>query len=113
MKRELVVVACALLPAACTDDGGPRLHSVTPAAAGHGITVVLAGERLCLERPCSELGGEVQLGLDVPSYRATVEGASDTQWTFRVPPTVPAGATDVLISVGGRSSNALAFEVLP
>lgn len=112
MIRVVVVLACATI-GACTDDGGPRLESVTPAAAGRGITVVLEGRRLCLERPCSELGGEVQLGLGVPSYRATVTAASDTQWQFVVPSTVPPGETDLLITVAGQSSNALAFEVLP
>ena len=112
MNRGLVWIACASV-CACSDDGTPQLERVTPSAASHGATVTLVGRRLCLEQPCSELGGEVQIGLAIPSYRAAAVAASDTQWEFVVPSIVPAGETDVLITVAGRSSNALSFEVLP
>ncbi len=78
------------------------------------MTITLTGERLCLAEPtCMGLGGEVQLGLDVPSYRAALLSATDERWEFQVPSIVPAGDTQVIVIVSGRSSNALAFEVLP
>jgi hypothetical protein len=110
VKIGLVLLLCA----ACAEDGGPKLDTVSPVAAGHGATVALMGQRLCQARPtCSGLGGEVQLGLDVPSYQAAIVSSTDERWEFRVPSIIPAGETQVIVIVSGRSSNALSFEVLP
>ena len=109
MKPVLALLLCA-----CADDGGPRLDSVSPVAASHGTTVALMGERLCLAHDtCSGLGGEVQLGLDVPSYQATIVSATDERWEFQVPAIIPTGDTQVIVIVNGRSSSSLPFEVLP
>lgn len=103
-----------LLLCACADDGGPRLDSVSPLAAGHGATIALTGARLCQGQPtCAGVGGEIQLGLDVPSYQATIVSSTDERWEFQVPSIVPAGDTQVILIVSGRSSNALPFSVLP
>ena len=87
---------------------------MSPVAARPGATIALLGERLCLANAtCSGLGGEVQLGLSVPSYQATIVSSTDERWEFVVPSIVPAGDTQLIVIVSGRSSNALSFEVLP
>lgn len=108
MKLALVLVLCA-----CADDGGPRITSVMPPAAPHGGTVWVHGIDLCEGRPsCHGLGGNVQLGLGSPSYQAPVVDATPEMWRFQVPDFVPIGETDVLLTLDGRSSNALPFEVI-
>ncbi len=107
----LCVMACLM---ACTDDGGPRLTASAPAAAARNATVTLTGTRLCGESgDCTKAAGEVQLGLDPPTVRAIVVGYSDTAAQIVIPPVTPLGPTTVLVTVNERSSNALAFEVLP
>jgi len=109
-----VIRSFVLLVAACSaDDGGPKLASASPASAAHGASVIVTGEHLCLSRPCEQTGGTLQLGLAVPSVQAIVTDASDTRWAFVVPAAVPSGDTEIVITVNGRSSNALSFEVLP
>ena len=107
-----VAVACAL--AGCVDDKGPRLDTVMPMAAGHGAMVTLAGRRLCGETGnCETAGGEVTLGLDLPTVKANVVEYTDTRAVIVVPDVAPVGATQVVITVNERASNAIDFEVLP
>lgn len=102
-----------LLLAACSaDESGPKLASASPASATHGASVIVTGEHLCLSRPCEQTGGTVQLGLGT-SVQAIVTDATDTRWAFVVPAAAPVGDTEIVITVNGRSSNALSFEVLP
>jgi hypothetical protein len=99
---------------ACADDGGPRLDTVIPAAAGRNATVTIAGRRLCgPSGDCTTAAGEVQLGLDPPMVRAIVTDYSSTTAQVVIPPIAPIGATSLLVVVDERSSNALDFEVLP
>jgi hypothetical protein len=107
-----VAVACAL--AGCVDDGGPRLDTVLPAAAGHGAMMTLTGRRLCGETGnCETAGGEVTLGLALPTVKANVVEYSDTRAVVVVPDLAPVGPTQLVITVNERASNALDFEVLP
>lgn len=100
--------------AACTDDGGPRLVAVTPSAASRDATVTVTGSRLCgVRADCTTAAGEVVLGLDPPTVRAVVVDYSDTTARIVIPRVAPVGGTVVIVTVGERSSNALAFEVLP
>jgi len=94
------------------DDGGPRLASATPSAAGRGAMVILSGSRLC-GGDCDSAGGQVQLGLSPPTVRATILAYADDSATIRIPDAAPIGRTELVVTVNERTSNALAFEVLP
>jgi hypothetical protein len=99
---------------ACSDDGGPRLDAVMPAAATRNATVTITGTRLCgVSDDCTTAAGEVQLGLDPPMVRAIVTSYSSTAAQVVIPPIAPVGETAVFVVVNERSSNALDFEVLP
>ncbi len=108
------LVALAALAGCGVDDGGPRLASATPSAAGHGAMVILSGSRLCGEAGnCDTAAGQVQLGLSLPTVRATVLDYTDVSATIRIPDAAPVGRTELVVTVNEKSSNALAFEVLP
>jgi len=109
----LVIALCGGI-AGCSDDGGPRLEAVAPAAAPRNAMVEITGRRLCgLHGDCARAAGEVQLGLDPPTVRAIVLSYSDTRAEISIPPVAAVGKTVVVAIVDERSSNALAFEVLP
>jgi hypothetical protein len=112
-RRARVLLGLAAW-AGCSDDGGPRLDSVLPVAASREATVTITGRRLCGTRgDCAGAAGELQLGLDPPTVRAIVLSYSDTQAQVVIPAVTPIGATVLVVTVNERSSNALAFEVLP
>jgi len=99
---------------ACTDDGGPRLEAATPASARRNATITLTGRRLCgTSGDCATAAGEIQLGLESPMVRAVVLSYSDTAAQIVVPEAAPIGVTSLIATVDERTSNALAFEVLP
>ena len=103
----------AVLVAAC-DSGGPHLDTATPASASASSIVMLAGSRLCgSSGDCATAGGEVQIGISPPTVQAIVVSYSDTAAQIQIPSAAPVGATDLIITVDERSSNALPFEVLP
>lgn len=103
-----------LASAGCADDGGPRLDAASPAAARGGAQVTVTGRRLCgSSADCAVAGGSIQLGLSPPVVRAVVVSYSDTEAQIVIPPITPVGETVVVVTVNERSSNALAFEVLP
>jgi hypothetical protein len=103
-------LACA----GCSDDKGPRLDSASPTAAARNGVVVIAGRRLCgPQGDCAQAGGEIQLGIDPPTVRASIVSYSDTSAQISIPPAAPVGATVLIAVVNERSSNALDFEVLP
>jgi hypothetical protein len=106
------VVACSVV--ACSDDAGPRLDAVTPAAAARDATVEITGRRLCGSgAACATAAGEVQIGIDPPTVRAVVVSYSDTSAQIVIPSVTPIGDTVLVVTVNERSSNALEFEVLP
>lgn len=110
-----LVVALALA-GACVDDGGPRLDTVSPASAPRGAIVTLTGTRFCGSAgsagDCDKAAGQIQIGLDQP-VRAQIVSFGPTAAKISVPQVAPAGDTELVLEVGGRSSNALAFQVLP
>lgn len=98
---------------ACTDDRGPRLTSVTPAAAPRGARVTLIGQRLSGDAgDCATAAGAVQVGLDPPVAVATVIEYADDRAVIEVPSTAALGDSAIVVTVNERASNALAFEVL-
>jgi hypothetical protein len=110
-----MLAACALGCApGCADDQGPRLDEAMPSAAARNATVTLTGTRLCGARgDCATAAGQVQIGLALPTVRAIVVDYTDTTAQIVIPPVAPLGPTALLVTVNERSSNALAFEVLP
>ena len=111
MKLALV----PLVFGACADDGaGPRLSDVTPARAVPGAAVELAGERFCGSTgECATVAAIVDLGLDPPLLRARVLAYAATSATIEIPALATPGLTSLVLTVDGRASNALDFEVLP
>ena len=98
----------------CADDGGPRLTSVMPLRAPVGANVELRGERLCANHvECAGVAATVELGLSPPVVQATILAYTDVMATIQIPSVAVAGETDLVLTVDGRSSNALSFEVLP
>jgi hypothetical protein len=114
MIRGAAPVLGLALAIGCTDDRGPRLDSASPASAGRGSTVVLAGRRLCgPSGDCTKAAGAVQLGESLPTVLAQVVTYDDTSAQIVVPAAAPVGATTIVVTVDELASNALPFEVLP
>jgi hypothetical protein len=85
-----------------------------PAAAPREATIVITGRRLCGPgADCAHAAGEVQLGLEPPMVRVRVISYFDTVAEVAIPSIAPVGPTQLIVTVGERSSNALGFEVLP
>ena len=103
----------ALVATGCADERGPRLDSVTPAAAARGAVVTITGRRLCGEAAdCETAGGAIRIGLDPPTVQANILAYSDTSADIMIPAITPLGPTELVVTVNERGSNALAFEVL-
>ena len=100
--------------AGCTDGTEPHLDRATPAAAAHGATVALSGARLCgTSNDCMHVTATIQIGLDLPTIDAPILGYTAGSATITIPDLAPTGMTEIVATVDNRSSNALAFEVLP
>jgi hypothetical protein len=102
------VKVALVFAAGCAQTTGPHLTSATPSPAAHGATVTIAGERMC-DGDCDTAAGELTIG----NVRAPLLAFSDSSAQIAVPDIAPAGKTDIVLTVSGSSSNALAFEVLP
>lgn len=117
--RSIVLGAALAALAACAPADGPRLDGIAPAAARRGAPVTLTGRDLCGGTAtgtgaCEPLpSGAVDFGLSPPMVRAIVRSWDDAQISVTVPAQVADGATSVYVTVDGRTSNALDFEVLP
>lgn len=114
MIARLGLAVLPIFAGGCAETSGPRLESVTPSAARRGELVAIAGHRLCgASGDCETAGGEVQLGLDLPTVRAQIISYADTEAEILVPDLVSVGRTSIVFTVNEFSSNELAFEVLP
>ncbi len=105
---------CWAVCAACAaDDGGPRLDAVSPAAASANAQVTVTGSRLCgASADCTHAAAMVELGLQPPMIQPIITTYTATSFSFVVP-TTAAGRTSIEVTVEGRTSNALDFEILP
>ncbi len=100
--------------AACTDGDRPLLETVTPVAAARNTMVTLTGQRLCGPHDdCAHAAGSVLLGLALPQVQANVITYDSTTAQIVIPSIAQAGSTHLIVNVDDRTSNALAFEVLP
>jgi hypothetical protein len=111
---KLAVLGLGLALGACADDGGPRLDEVMPASAPPGSSVEIVGRRFCGETTsCLGVAAKVELGLEPPIVQAMVFAYSDSVATIQIPAVATPGKTAIVLTVDGRSSNTLDFEVLP
>ncbi|MBK9035035.1 MAG: hypothetical protein IPL61_27855 [Myxococcales bacterium] len=115
-----LLVAVGLALTACAPVDGPTLAEVVPAAARAGATITLTGADLCgptvdvVAGACEPLpSGAVDFGLTPPIVRAEVVAWRAGSIAVVVPSQVAIGPTTVYVTVDGRSSNGLSFEVLP
>lgn len=114
IRGQLLIIIIVVAGAACTDGDGPRLDSVTPVAAARNTMVTMTGQRLCGPHDdCAHAAGSALLGLSLPQVQATVliYGVAEAQ--ISIPSIARVGATQLIVSVDGQTSNALGFEVLP
>ncbi len=116
MSRFVVVVS---LIGGCAPLDGPRVDDLEPGAAARGASVVLYGAGFCgggasVDGRCEPLpSGAVDFGLSPPIARAELRSWRDGAIDVLVPASVDIGATTVYVTVDGRSSNGVSFEVLP
>lgn len=113
-------LAVLVVFAACAPSTGPTLDEVTPASGYRGAPVTLHGTGFCPDAAtdadgnCDPLpSGAVDFGLAPPVWRALVIAWGPEAITVEVPTLVAVGATTVYVTVDGRTSNGLHFEVLP
>ncbi|MBA3538375.1 MAG: hypothetical protein H0T79_01995 [Deltaproteobacteria bacterium] len=108
------VLAGMLGVSGCVAEQGPRLLAVTPGAAPREALVTLEGERLCgATDDCTRAAGEILIGFDPPQVRATVVRYDVDRAEIRIPSIAPIGATQLVVTVDDRTSNAIDFEVRP
>lgn len=117
MVRSLACTLLLVAASACADEDGPRLDAIAPAAATAGERVVLTGARLCGAGQVSEDGaceplpvGQVSFGIDPPVTGGIVAWRDDRIEAL-VPMSAPIGDVLVVVTVDGRSSNGLSFEI--
>ncbi len=114
-------IAFALALGACVLSGDdippPTIAAIVPPRAGVGTSVTVEGDHFCpvpdqgsdSDPPiCDTAGGLIDFG---------AAAAITTRWTgtaidAEVPMLSP-GSYDVMITVGGRSSNTASFEITP
>lgn len=76
--------------------------------------VELTGRRLCGEQArCETAAGVIQIGVTSQVVLATILEYADDRALIEIPGVAPTGPTQLVVTVNERSSNALAFEVLP
>jgi uncharacterized protein (TIGR03437 family) len=110
-----VVVGCC----ACTPIDQPIVDAIAPAAASPGANVTIRGSQFCTgtfttDGACESLPpGAVDFSLRPPIARAQIVTWRNDAITVIVPSQLPVGSTSVYVTVDGRTSNAIDFEVLP
>ncbi|MEZ4367838.1 MAG: hypothetical protein R2939_16400 [Kofleriaceae bacterium] len=115
--RGVLAAVLASTALGCVGIDSPVVVGVEPAAAARGAVVTVRGTSLCGagaddEAPCAVAAGDVTFGLDPPAG-ATVVSWADEQIEVVVPSSAVLGEVAVVVTVGGRSSNAATFTVLP
>jgi hypothetical protein len=125
-RWAVFLTGVALLSSACDDatDPSPRIFQVLPAQAQVGTSIHILGEQFCgPDSKDVDDGGHcrVSVGLLVSlsgleAFHPTKE-RENTFWDpglvrTELPASAPAGATKLVVTVYGRQSNAVDFEVL-
>ena len=85
-----------------------------PAASSRNTMVTLTGSRLCgATADCAHVGATIAFGVQLPAIDAAIVTYAATTAAIIVPDAAPVGSTELVVTVDGRSSNALPFEVTP
>jgi len=110
--KRLALVASFYTTGACgASENGPHLSEVIPSISAPGSTIEIRGDHFCGARAdCVNVPAKIELGIDSP-IEARVIAYADTSAMVEVPTTAPTGTTEIVLTVDGRSSNALAFTV--
>jgi hypothetical protein len=117
-----VLSALALVAVSGCGDGGsgPVIDSVSPKAGQRGAQVEIMGARFCGDEDdaaddqgacTTPPAGFVNFGIEDPVVRANVVAWMDERITVTVPNMAATGATVIVVTVGGVSSNAADFSV--
>jgi uncharacterized protein (TIGR03437 family) len=111
-----LVLTCAAVLGGCISDA-PHIDAVAPTTAARGTMVTLTGSRFCqgagvgTDGACAgPIAGKVDFGVDGP-VAGQVVSWTDTQVVVVVPQLAATGSSDVYMTSGGLSSNAVAIEV--
>lgn len=122
-RRAVLALAALALVAVtgCGDGGtGPVIDSVAPEQGQRGAQVEIMGARFCGDDDgaaddqgacTTPPAGFVNFGIEDPVVRADVVSWMDERITVTVPNMAPAGATVIVVTVNGVSSNAADFDV--
>jgi uncharacterized protein (TIGR03437 family) len=111
------VSLAVVLSAACAPSTDLQVSSVEPASAAPGELVALTGSGFCGDRAvspdglCPTVTGYVDIGINPPMRRADVVEWTGERIAISVPSMAPAGGSSLVVTVDGRSSNAVRFEV--
>lgn len=112
MRRSCTFVVLATW-FGCTASDGPVLTQANPPRAGIGQNVELTGERFCgMRADCIDVPAKVDIGIASPIVQARIVSYAATTATIEIPVIANPGSTEIVLTVDGRSSNALPFEVL-
>jgi hypothetical protein len=107
--RAWLVVCC--LVAGCTGTDGPHLDAVSPTAGAPGDDVTLTGSGFCGDGDCDPLpAAYVSFGID-PQIDGVITAWSEGEIGARVPQGVATGEILIVVTVDGRSSNGVWFEI--
>jgi len=111
-----LALTCAAGLAGCITNA-PHIDSVSPTTAARGAMVTLTGVRFCQgagvgsDGSCAgAVAGKVDFGVDGP-VEAQIVSWTDTKVVAVVPQLAATGSTDVYLTSGGLSSNAVSIEV--
>jgi uncharacterized protein (TIGR03437 family) len=114
--RAAVALAISIGLGACVDNP-PHVDAVMPMTAAHGDQVTLTGERFCqsagvnADGSCARpVSGEVDFSVDGPAPAMAISW-TDTTIVVVVPERAPTGGTEVYVTSGGKSSNAVDITI--
>ena len=97
--------------AGCAADAGPHLDTVTPEAGRAGDEVTISGSGFCGDGACDPLpGGYVSFGI-APQVDGVVTAWREDEIRAVVPAGAATGEILIVVTVDGRSSNGVRFEV--
>jgi hypothetical protein len=114
--RAVVALTALAVHAGCVEQD-IIIHSLEPSAGARGTTVTVLGAGFCgggdrgLDGSCAALpSGTVTFGLS-PQVGAVIASWRDDEIVVQVPGLAATGPQTVVVTVDGRSSNGVLFEV--
>jgi len=109
MIRAVVALALA---GGCVDDGGPRMTALIPATATPGAVIEIDGERFCGPKgDCVNLAASIELDAQPSVIDLLPVTWSSNLVDAQIAAGSPTGTFQLVMTVDGRSSNALSLVV--